>query len=341
MKPRILKYAAFLAIPLTFAISSVPAEALPIAASVATSSGVTGGALFGGTMPLVSQQGALGRKLAIVRLYYNIGQPFSTRRSRGVMSAGSTVLASLDSPPHGGPSYASISAGRYDKVILAWLTQAEQAAVTYHLATVYVGFQHEANDSSKNVLGTPGQFVAAWDHIHALAASAHLNWNTGGRLRWALILEHYAYFSASQRPRWSLRLGMASSFWPGTGNADIVAADGYNRGGCRTSQSTYRPTQPSVTPGSLFDPVLTWAQAHGGLPVFLAEWASAYYPGDTAFQSNYIGLMRSYVLANRQIAAVMYWDSHGNLACQFSVNGHAASVTALAAMGRALPGHIG
>jgi hypothetical protein len=352
MNPRTIAYAALLAVPLALVAPSIPAGALPRpaqasgmtgalprpTAQASGTSGTTSNALFGGTVPLVSEQGALGRKLAIVRMYYYLGQQFTTRHTQQVMSAGSTVLASLDDPTRG-PSYASIAAGHYDKQILTWLTQANQGAVTYHLSAVYVSFQHEANDPSKKALGTPAQFVAAWDHIHALAAKAHLNWNTGGRLRWALILEHYAYFAVNQRPGWSLRLGMASSYWAGTSNVDVVAADGYDRGGCRTSSNTTHPTQPSVSPGSLFDPVLTWAQAHGGPPVFLAEWAGAYYSGDPAFQANFITQMQAYVLANPRIAAAMYWDNHGNLACQFTANGHPASLTALAAMGRVVIGH--
>jgi hypothetical protein len=344
MKLRVVKYAAFLAIPIAFAIPSIPASARPFptarpfpAAQASGAAGVTSNALFGGTLPLVTEQGALGRKLAIIRLYYNLGQQFTTRNTQRVMSAGSTVLASLDVPPNG-PSYASIAAGRYDKPVLTWLTQAEQAAVTYDLGAVYVSFQHEADGVRQQGLGTPAQFVAAWDHVHALAAGAHLNYSTGGRLRWALILEHYAYFPVNQRPHWSLKLGLAANYWPGSANVDVVAADGYNRGGCRTANLTNWPTQPSVTPGSLFDPVLTWARAQGK-PVFLAEWASAFYPADPSFQSNYIAQMQAYVLANPQIAAVMYWDQRGNLACRFSVNGNPLSITALTAMGRVVLGH--
>ena len=40
------------------------------------------------------------------------------------------------------------------------------------------------------MLGTPTQFQAAWKHIHRMAAAAHLNAGTGGRLRWAMILMH-------------------------------------------------------------------------------------------------------------------------------------------------------
>jgi hypothetical protein len=304
------------------------------------SSGVTGGALFGGSYPLVAAQSKLGRKLAIVRLYYSFGGHFSTPFSRQVMSAGSTVLASLHVPDSHGPSYASIAAGRHDKEILTWLTQAEQAAVTYHLPSVYVSFQDEANGPPNRALGTPAQFVAAWRHVHNLAAKAHLNWQTGGRLHWVLILEHWAYFPVSLRPHWSLRLGMAANYWPGAAYVDIVAADGYNRGGCRIHDGTTRPSLPSQTPGSIFGPVLTWAQNHGGSPVFLAEWASAYYTATQAWQVHYIDQMKSYVLAHPQIAAVSYFDSSGYNVCKFSVNDHPQSLAALAAMGKVVRGTL-
>lgn len=311
-----------------------------MAAAHTGSSGVTGGALFGGTYPLVAEQSKLGRKLAIVRLYYMIGQKFTTPHIKQLMAAGTTVLASLDVPHGRGISYASIAAGRQDTQIRAWLTEAEQNAVTYHVPTVYVAFEHEANDPANRVNGTPAEFVKAWDHIHALATKAHLNVGSGGRLRWALILEHLAYFPPGQRPKWSLRLGLATNYWPGTANVDMVAADGYNRGGCRSHRSS-KPTQAAVTPGSLFNPVLTFAQQHGNKPVFLAEWASAAYSAVPGWQAHYIGEMQAYVLANPRIAAVMYWDNHGYFGCSFAVNGHPLSITALAAMGKVVRGHIG
>ena len=51
--------------------------------------------------------------------------------------------------------------------------------------------------------------------------------------------------------------------------------------------------------------------------------------------------MQAYVLANPRIEAAMYWDSHGFFGCSFAVTGHSQSVTALAAMGRVINGHIG
>jgi hypothetical protein len=341
VKPRYLRFAAVLALSLTFALPAAQAGAVRLPAQLdATASGVTAGALFGGTSPLLAEQGALGRKLAIVRLYYMIGQKFTTPKVTQIMSAGGTVLASLDIPHGHGITYASVAAGRQDTQIRAWLTEVEQEAVAHNISAAYVSFEHEANTTANHVLGTPAQFKAAWNHIHSLAAQAHLNAANGGRLHWAMILMHTAYFPASMRPRWSFRLGFASQYFPGTGNVDVIAADGYNRGGCRTHKSA-TPTQAMVTPGSLFDPVLTFARTHGGLPVFIAEWGSAFFSGDPAWQAKFIPLMEAYVLANPSIAAVSYWDQRGFFGCDFAVNGHSLSVAAMAAMGKAINGHLG
>ena len=340
MKPRYFRLVAVLALSLTLALPTAQAGAVRIPPRLeAVNGAITGGALFGGTVPLLAEQVNLDRKLAIVRIYDMIGQKFKTPKIDQIMSAGGTVLASLDIPYGRGITYASIAAGRQDTQIRAWLTGAQQEAVAHNIPAVYVAFEHEANTTANHVLGTPAQFQAAWKHIHRIAAAAHLNAGTGGRLRWAMILMHTAYFPRSMRPHWSLRLGFASQYFPGSGNVDVIAADGYNRGGCRTSKST-KPTQPMVTPGSLFNPVLTFARTHGGLPVFIAEWGSAFFSGAPAWQAKFIPLMKAYVLNNPSIAAVSYWDQRGNLACDFSVHGHPLSVAALAAMGRAINGHL-
>ena len=93
MKPRNFRFAAMLAILLAFALPSVQtiqasARPAPTHGSAAptpgsrplvplNTAGVTGGTLFGGTYPLVAEQGKLGRKLSIVRIYYMIGQKFT------------------------------------------------------------------------------------------------------------------------------------------------------------------------------------------------------------------------------------------------------------------------
>lgn len=299
------------------------------------SSGSVSAAMFGGTRPLLAQQGYLGRKLSVVRLYYGLREAFNIRAARQVMAAGTTVIASLDVPTSG-PSYASIAAGKHDPDFLAWLKGAEKAAVTYKLPSVYVSFEHEANAPRHKVLGTPAQFVAAWRHLHQLAARAKLNWNSGGRLHWALILEHYAYATAAERPRWSLPLGYVSHYWPGSQYVDDVAADGYNRGGCRIYQNTSYPSQPAVTPSYLFDPALRWATGHSK-PLLIAEWGSAYFSKDPAFQSRFITQMNQYVLGHPQVKAISYWDQYdprGTHPCQFQIDHNPLALTAMKTLGQ-------
>jgi hypothetical protein len=304
-------------------------------------SGVTGGALFGGSLPLVPQTGRLGRRLAIVRMYFRIGQQFPSPAAKGVLRAGSTVLASLDSVPgEGQGSYASIIAGQHDAAIKRFLQQVQQAAVSYHLGAIYFCFEHEANTRPHQALGTPAQFVQAWDHVHALAASAHLLWNQGGRMHFVLILTHFAYFSQGARPRWSSGMGQASSYFPGKNEVDIVAADGYNHRGCKHAALGDRP---NVTPGYLFNPLVSFARSRGRLPVFIAEWGSQAFAGSSR-QATFITRMRAFVPANREIAAALYWNSHSaqNRACSSSVDNQPASLAALAAMGHSadLQGHL-
>ncbi len=290
-------------------------------AAIETPSGVSGGALFGGNYPVVPLESQLGRKLAIVRLYYFIGQSFpGPSKYQQVLAGGRTVLVSLDSQ---NTSYAAIAAGQDDAAISTFLKSVNQAAVKYNLGSIYISFEHEPDNTHHHALGAPVQFIQAWDHVHQLAESANLDWNQGGRLHWVLILIHNTYGS------W--RMG---SFWPGPSEVDIVAADGYNSFGCG---SVKRPQQP--TPASIFDPVVNFAAAHGGMPVFLAEWGSDDVPAGT--QAMWINQMQSYVAADPEIVGALYWDSvAGN--CNYKIDGNAASLSALAAMGQssALQGHV-
>jgi hypothetical protein len=283
-------------------------------------SGTGRAVLFGGDVPLTKEEPQLGRRLAIVRVYDLIGQHFPNRREATFMSQGSSILVSFDTYPRHGPSYASIAAGREDGTIRAFLDSVEQAAVKYRLRAIYVTFEHEANNESLHAgLGSPAEFVRAWDHVHQLAVDAHLDWNQGGRLHWVLILTHWGFINKS-----------ASSYWPGAGEADIIAADGYNTGGCRHPG---RGGQDPVSPASLFSDVVSFAVAHGRVPVFIAEWGSVAYPSP-GVQVNFIRQMQAFVDANPLIAAALYWDSKVPH-CNYEINNSSSSLAALASMGHA------
>jgi hypothetical protein len=288
--------------------------------------GVSSGVMFGGDVPLTTAESKLGRKLAIVRVYDHLGSPFSNPKINRIMAGGTTVLVSLDIFP-GRDTYAGIAAGREDAAIKSWLNEVEQSAVRYHLPAIYVTFEHEADVLAHHrALGTPSQFIQAWDHIHQLAATAHLNWNDGGRLHWVFILTHFAYID-----------GRASQFWPGAHEVDIVGADGYNTGGCRMARSAHAHfttgKTPPETPAALFSKVVQFAANHGSLPVFIAEWGSVAY-SNANVRVNWIHQMRAFVQANPEITAALYWDSQVT-PCNYIINNSPTSLSALTSMAHA------
>jgi hypothetical protein len=279
-----------------------------------------GGAMFGGNDRLIKDQHALGRTLAIVRVYYHIGDTFPVVSDQEHMAAGSTLLISLDSR---GTSYASIAAGSKDGAILSFLRAVNRAAYQYHLGAIYIDFEHEPDSPQHGALGSAAEFVRAWDHVHQLAASARLDWNNGGRLHWVLILIHGIYARSGPVP-----------FWPGNATVDIIAADGYNSFRCKASSQNQMET-----PARLFNPVMSFAATHGGLPVFIAEWGSE--SALASAQVQFIQQMQSYVASNSRIAAALYWDDAGPN-CNYAVDGHPAAIAALATMGHsaAMQGNV-
>jgi hypothetical protein len=306
-------------------------------------SGIVGGAAFGGDAPLSAVAGKLHRNLAIVRVYFRIGQRFTPYDYKGLLQRGSTLLVSLDATPRWGPSYSAIAAGRYDAEIKSFLENVNHAAVAHHLGAIYVCFEHEADAPAHARLGSPAEFIQAWDHIHALAVAAHLNWQQGGRLHWVMILLREAYTPVSLQPRWARREGSASQYFPGNREVDIVAADGYNAVACRSTHVPHyvAPGTQVTSPATLFGGLVSFAQAHGNMPVFVSEWGTVPYRVQTV-APNYIRQMEKFVTANREVAAALYWDQRGTNSCNYILNNQPSSLAALAAMGHSpgLQGHV-
>jgi hypothetical protein len=306
-------------------------------------SGVTGGVMFGGNTSMAVESANLGRKLAIVRTYYTLNQSFPKAEDRHWMSEGSTEMVSLDTKP-GSASYADIAAGDEDAAFSAFLKNLEKAAVQYNLPAIYFCFEHAVNTPGHHQgLGTPAQFVRAWDHLHQLAASEHLNWNDGGRIHWVLILTHEAFVPLSMRPKYALNQGSASDYYPGKGEVDVIGVDGYQSYGCPNKLASDNGSngREEHLLQSLFDPAVAFAWANGGLPVFITEWGSTAYPS-TGSQVSFIHQMQSFVDVNHEVAAAMYWDNSGGTArCNYTVNGDQAAVSAIVSLGHSslLQGH--
>jgi hypothetical protein len=314
------------------------------AAGAGDESGVTGGDLFGGNTGMAVESAALGRRLAIVRTYYTLGESYPRPEDRLWLSQGATEMVSLDTLP-GMATYADIAAGREDATISAFLQEIERAAVHYDLPAIYFCFEHEADTAAHHRgLGSPAQFVQAWDHIHALAVAGHLDWNDGGRIRWVLILTHEAFIPLGLRPRWAMSDQAPNAWFPGRGEVDVIAADGYESYGCEYKQPSDDGSdgREANLLQQLFEPVVAFAHANGGLPVFITEWGSTSFP-TSALQVSFIHQMQAFVDANREVVGAMYWDNTGiGPHCNYIINSNRPAVSAMAAFGQSpvMQGHL-
>ncbi|WP_169314168.1 glycosyl hydrolase [Streptomyces piniterrae] len=290
--------------------------------SVAASSRV----LFGGDAQLSGLRD-LGRSPAIVRTYDTIDNAgnFPTKDENSALRSGATLLTSLGTGRH--RDWASIAAGKSDTAVLKFLRAVNKAAADHHLKAIYVSFNHEPNAKINANKGRPENFVAAWRHVHKLAADAHLDAEVGGHLRWVWILTASGFRKSS----------IANSFWPGAKYVDVVGADGYVSGGCTKQKSGnyVNPAKNAPQPGAIFGPALTWSTTHAtSKPVFIPEWGSVRFT-DRSVRPSYIHAMTDYVVAHPQIDAILYWNDHAHYSsCDYALDKDPSSQRALTAMGR-------
>lgn len=287
--------------------------------------GTTGGALFGGTANLVRDEPALGRKLAVVRVYYRYGEQFLTPQVKRLMAGGRTLIVSLDSyrTPYPHPTFAQITAGDEDAYLHGFLTQMNAAAHRYGLNAIYFCLQHEPDLAVYHKIGTVGQYRRAWVHAWGL-------WHWG-RVRWMFISTHRDF--EWPRPSWLRWAPAARWLWPGNSYVDAVGSDGDYSPGCKpgTTPQTYANSDP----GSIFDQGMKFALENGRKPYFAAEYAAtARWP---KYQARFITEMGAWV--QRQIwhvGGISYWD--GNHGCDYKLT--KAGMSALRAIGhsRALDG---
>jgi hypothetical protein len=328
----ILAVISSLALTVSSAASAQTTSSAP-AVSVPAGTGITGGVLFGSTQEMLPAQPSLGRDLAIVRIYDSLGNTFPNPVQKQIFAQGSTMIVSLDLRDT--QTYAEVAAGQLDTEILSFYQSVNAEAVKHGLGSIYVDFEHEPSIKKRKILGTPPQFVAAWQHVWHLVDNASLDWQKGGRLRWVWIMDHDSYNPSPSPGQYGP--GTAPQFWPGSSYVDILAVDGYNHPGCHKHQP---PGKTVFSPARLFDSALVFAQSHGNKPVYITEFASIAYP-DASIRPAWIDSMTSFIKAHPMIVAADYWDGyHSTGRCTFDINNDPASLAALARMGKVLTGSI-
>ena len=243
-------------------------------------------------------ESALGRTFDFVYRYHDVNQVIPDS-AEGKLVAGGRILhiaiaardfTSLD---RASVTWAQIAAGRFD----ASLSRQARGIASLN-APVFVTFEQEANQKQKlGVLGTAGDFKAAWRHLHDLYAKAGAT-----NVAWVWVM------TGSQD-----NLSAAGTLWPGNDVVDWVSWNVYNQSGCaggEISASKYVSFENKML---IF---YNWMHDQGpavGMdatkPIMISEVGSAQYADDPQRSADWYAQIPATLQKYPQIKAVALWAS--------------------------------
>lgn len=229
----------------------------------------------------------LGRKLSIVHTYLKWQAPFPTPSDRAFLSQGSMLLISW-----AGTDTKQIISGAAD----GWIrTRARQIKALDK--PVFLEWRWEMDRPNlRSQMHSGADFVAAWDHIRAIFASAGVH---NAAWVWCPTANGFAD-------------GQAAAFYPGSQEVDWVCADAYPRAG------TYQSFASTV------EPFLSWA-SHHEKPAMIGEFGVPEGYGEPQ-RAQWLRAAQQVVLADRQIKALVYFDASPSGRGNFAL-GHAAALS--------------
>jgi len=286
-----------------------PASALPprpSAARLRFGAGTPGGAAATAELDAVAT--LAGEAPSIVLSYKDFKQAPPLSELDSVRARGALTLLTWEPWTWGGgtsqPAFAldRISAGDFD----AYLRQWGQALGAWG-HPVMLRFGHEMNGdwypwSEQTNSNGPGDYVAAWRHVHdtvTAAGATNVTWVWNPNVPYA----------------GATGLG---GLYPGAAYVDAVALDGYNWG-TAASWSTW------VSPAELFSDGLAQLRALApGKEIIIAETSSAEQGGSKAAWNT---SLISYLAAQADITAVIWFNF--NKEADWRINSTAASAEAL------------
>jgi hypothetical protein len=246
----------------------------------------------------------IGRHLAINEIYIHFTWPMPLALARWDMGRGTIPLISW-----GQVSAAQVVSGKYDSLIRkrALELKSLRGGVLLRWFAEMDG-QHNAAAA-----GSPGTYIAAWRHIHAIfdrVGATNVSWvwcpNAGG-----------------------FTTGRAQRYYPGSSYVNWVGADGYNWG-------PERPRTPWRTFAGVFSAFYRWGKMTGK-PLIVGEYGTV--EGKPGAKAAWFRQAQSSLSTTmRAIRAVVYFNSRhenfGNLWFDWRVTTSASSVAAFRSFAR-------
>jgi plastocyanin len=192
----------------------------------------------------------VGRMDTFERVYYNWDEGWPSAWDYWSRDQGRQLMISWNTRRRDGtfPRWKDIARGQYNADI-----DRVAAALKDFGAPIYFVFHHEPDNDPD--IGTPEEFVAAYQYIHDRFIS-------DGVTNVAYVLTLMAY---------TFRVGAADQWYPGDDYVDYLAADGYNWYGCEGRDDPWREFD------WIFQDFHDFGQAHHK-PMLVGEYASGEDP---------------------------------------------------------------
>jgi hypothetical protein len=254
------------------------------------------------TMQAVRQaESAARRKFDVVYRFHDIDDVIPTADERKLVAQGRLLHVSVDARLFSGPrvQWSAIAAGQYDPQLRR---QAEGIAALR--SPVFVTFEHEADQTDKQIQGTGPEFVAAWRHVrdvyHAAGASNAV---------WVWVMMG----TADSLPR-------AAKLWPGNDAVDWIGWDVYNASGCRLGDVNSDRYISFAASAKIFYNWLTENRLTLGIdttkPMMISETGSVLYE-DAARTAAWYTAIPAALRTMPQIKSVSLFDHTGNSVCDY------------------------
>lgn len=269
---------------------------------------------------LAGLEAAIGRRFDLAYEFNGLDLPLPTAEQRDHVAAGRILHLDLEAkefalPDHPEIPWRDIVAGRWDTALRGHAAGLRDLGVP-----VMVTFDHEVDSPDKvGVRGTPGEFVAAWRHVHDVfgaAGATNVVWVwvvTGSPRNWPAV----------------------PSLYPGDRYVDWVSWDPYNASGCRSGQvrpGQWRSFAETVSP---FYDWLATSRLGAGKPLMLSEFGTVADPTDPDAARRWYAEIPAALRRFPRIRAIQLWNSVKG-ACDYRIETRPGTLASFGELARAV-----
>lgn len=269
------------------------------------------GVLLGVTSPrpeldsLLESEQVLGRQVDFVYRFHWLDDDFPTSEELALVRDGRLLHYSLDthvsdpsSPYH--LTWSQVAQGAADDRLRV-IARNIAAAPT----TVWMTFEHEADQQGRDWQGSGADFGAAWRRVRAV-----FDQEGADNVVWTWVV-------MGTGPR----IERAAELWPGNDVVDWISWEAYDPAGCRVGSLEESKAVDFEASFALF---YRWYRSEGArrgmdpdLPIMISESGSSIRPGQSGKRADWYAEIPAVLARYPQVKAIGLWDHDGNALCDY------------------------